>query len=297
MTADHDPARLWRLVARRAADRGEEAGAADACAAAVEGINVSGAGLTVMTRVETARVVHFTDSISERVEELQLTCGEGPCIDAFSDGGLVLTSDLRAPHVMRRWPAFAPAASQAGASAIYAFPLQIGVTRIGVLDLYQREPRSLTSHEVKDALILADAAALLLIGAEAGETQPWADRPGSPLSRAGGYRAEVDQASGMLSVQLGVNIEEAFVRLRAYAFVQNRRLAEVARDVVARRLRFTPDAGPAFAPDPAGDRQPTSADGSSRDSGLKPDHAPERDPRHEPRSGPERESDKDQSDE
>ena len=55
---------------------------------------------------------------------------------------------------------------------------------------------------------------------------------------------EIDQASGMLTVQLGVGIEEAFVRLRAHAYAQGRRLADVAADVVARRLRFPPDAEP-----------------------------------------------------
>ncbi|MFF4804048.1 ANTAR domain-containing protein [Streptomyces sp. NPDC001351] len=60
----------------------------------------------------------------------------------------------------------------------------------------------------------------------------------------GAYRAEIDQASGMVMVQLGVGIEEAFVRLRAYAYAHGRRLADVAADVVARQLRFPPDAEP-----------------------------------------------------
>jgi hypothetical protein len=42
----------------------------------------------------------------------------------------------------------------------------------------------------------------------------------------------------MVSVQLGVDVEEAFVRLRAYAYAEDRRLTDVARDVVGRRLRF-----------------------------------------------------------
>ncbi|WP_251018145.1 ANTAR domain-containing protein [Streptomyces sp. ISL-1] len=57
-------------------------------------------------------------------------------------------------------------------------------------------------------------------------------------------RAEIDQATGILTVQLGVGIEEAFVRLRAYAYAQGRRLAEVAADVVARRLSFFPNTDP-----------------------------------------------------
>jgi ANTAR domain len=55
------------------------------------------------------------------------------------------------------------------------------------------------------------------------------------------HRAEIDQATGMLTVQLGVPVAEAFARLRAYAYAHDRRLADVARDIVARRLRLHRD--------------------------------------------------------
>ena len=74
----------------------------------------------------------------------------------------------------------------------------------------------------------------------------------------GAYRAEIDQATGMLTVQLGVGIEEAFVRLRAYAYAQGRRLADVAADVVARRSASPRDSGdrirPTRIPDAGADR-------------------------------------------
>ena len=54
-------------------------------------------------------------------------------------------------------------------------------------------------------------------------------------------RAEIDQATGMLTEQLGTGIASAFMRLRAYAFVNDLRLNDVARDIVARRLRLYPD--------------------------------------------------------
>jgi AmiR/NasT family two-component response regulator len=62
------------------------------------------------------------------------------------------------------------------------------------------------------------------------------------------YRAEIDQATGMLTVQLGVTAAEAFSRLRAYAYAQDRRLADVAGDIVARRLRLPPDPLPDSEP-------------------------------------------------
>ena len=47
----------------------------------------------------------------------------------------------------------------------------------------------------------------------------------------------------MLTEQLGVGITEAFTRLRAYAYAKDLRLADVARDIVARRLRLHPGPG------------------------------------------------------
>jgi hypothetical protein len=129
-----------------------------------------------------------------------------------------------------------------GAAAVYAFPLQMGAARVGVMDLYHVQPRFLESGELRDALLLADTTTLLLVGGEAASLDH--PNPGAVeglLSEREGYRAEIDQATGMISVQLGVGIEEAFVRLRAYAYARDRSLTDVARDVVARRLRFTPD--------------------------------------------------------
>jgi hypothetical protein len=51
----------------------------------------------------------------------------------------------------------------------------------------------------------------------------------------------------MVTEQLGVGMAEAFVRLRAHAYAHDRRLGDLARDVVARRVRLSPD------PDETGD--------------------------------------------
>jgi AmiR/NasT family two-component response regulator len=52
-------------------------------------------------------------------------------------------------------------------------------------------------------------------------------------------RAELYQAQGMLSLQLGVDLAEAMIRLRAHAYAHNRPLIDVARDIVERRLDLT----------------------------------------------------------
>ncbi|TKA11324.1 ANTAR domain-containing protein [Actinacidiphila oryziradicis] len=215
--------------------RGARVNVLDVCAAAVAALPVGGAGVSAMSRSSAGYPLCSTDDISERLEELQLTLGEGPCVDAFTRGGAVLTPDLRTDEALSRWPVFAPAAAEAGAGAVFAFPLQIGAISPGVLDMYATEAGGLDTEDLADAMAYAHTATLVLLGTGA-------DGPeNGGLEDLGGYRAEIDQATGMLTEQLGVSLEEAFIRLRAHAYAHGRRLAEVAADVVARRLRFPPD--------------------------------------------------------
>jgi ANTAR domain len=241
---DSRAVRLWDLVAQRAATRGAGASVADVCAVAA--VAVSGAALTAASPVRAGHVICVTDEVSERLEELQLTLGEGPRAEAYASGGPVLASDLTDAETMRRWPAFAAAACRAGAAAIFTFPLQIGAIRAGVLSLYRTRPGPLTTDELGDALIFADTAVLLLLDGQAraaGNTGTPAGLGGQPEDLAL-RRAEIDQATGMLTEQLGAGIEDAFVRLRAYAYAHDRRITDVARDIVARRLRLHPDPVP-----------------------------------------------------
>ncbi len=193
---------------------------------------VGGASVAVMTNAVNRRVVCTTDRVGELIEDLQFTLGEGPCVDAFAEGGLVLAADLADPQYLLRWPAFTPAGVTAGARAVFAFPLQVGAIRIGVLDLYRAGPGALPDTELADALVFADVLTSLLLGN--GHNGAAVDRLDLGIDR----RAVVHQATGMLRAQLGVSIDEAFVRLRAHAYTNDQPLEEVARAVVARRLRL-----------------------------------------------------------
>lgn len=243
---DSRSARIQMLVAEQAARRGTRVGAVDVCTAAVAALPVSGAGLSAMSRTGPSHPLCSTDDISEQLEGLQLTLGEGPCVDAFLHGSAVLTPDLLNRDLQDRWMVFAEAALAAGARAVFALPLQLGAISPGVLDLYARVPVRLDAEELADALAFADLATVVLLDARIDETGGPRSGPAEDL---GAYRAEIDQASGILTVQLGVGIEEAFVRLRAHAYAQGRRLSDVAGDVVARRLRFSPDTEPDRADD------------------------------------------------
>jgi hypothetical protein len=203
--------------------------AADVCAAVVPGVQVTGAWLSAAPNAQAGHLMLATDEVGRQLADLQLTLGEGPLFDASASSGPVLASDLADRESRTRWPAFTPAASGAGAAAVFAFPLVVGAIRAGVLGLYRDRAGPLSDFQLGDALVFADTAIMLLLDAQ--------QRPAGLPS----YRAEIDQATGMLTEQLGVTITDAFVRLRAYAYANDIQLADVARDIVARRLRLFPD--------------------------------------------------------
>jgi ANTAR domain/GAF domain len=243
------PARIWALVAEQAAVRGGRVSAADACVAAVAGVEVTGAWLIAASGAEAGHIMQATDEVSELLAELQMTLGEGPGPDAVTSRGPVLASDLDEGEAARRWPVFAPAARQAGASAIFVFPLRIGVIRAGVMGLYRERPGPLSDSHLGDALVFADTATLLLLDAHDPTAGEAGSGPGGQPADLTLHRAEIDQATGMLTEQLGVDITAAFLRLRAYAYAHDRALSDLARDIVARRIQLRPD------PDPRQDGQ------------------------------------------
>jgi hypothetical protein len=206
------------------------------CETAVSRLDMRGAVLAVDTSLGWPETRHSTDALGAELAELQVTVGEGPYSDAWREGGPVLVADLGTPALQRRWPLFAPLAVQAGACALFTFPLRVGAIRCGTLALHRAEAGPLDQTTLVDALAFARLALRFLLDERAG--LPDAD-DGSvdPLPL---HNPQVHQATGMISAQLGVGMEEAFARLRARAFSAQRPLAAFAADVVARRVRFDP---------------------------------------------------------
>jgi hypothetical protein len=194
----------------------------------------------MMTPAGHRGTVCATDDIARRIEDLQFALGEGPCFDAFTGGGPVLMSDVNTALGSdgARWPVFAEAIGAVGVGALFAFPLLIGAIPLGALDLYRRRSEPLTEPQLRAAWSIADAAAGALLDVRSGTAM---DLPSQTAPVGASYRLEVHQATGMVSVQLGVPIDEAFLRLRAYAFSCERNIDEVSRDLVAGRLQLSPE--------------------------------------------------------
>jgi hypothetical protein len=223
---------LKRLARLSTGDGGPRS--ARLCEVAVEVTSVTGAGIMLIVDASSASSVCCSDAVATLVEELQFTLGEGPCIDASTSSLPVLEPDLAHPETPR-WLAFAGEAVAAGVRGIFGYPLEVDHTRIGALHLYTDRPGPLTEDQHAFALVVASVAARGLLAMQ--DDAP-AGLLAAELARGLDIRTVVHQAAGMISVQLEVDIDEAYVRLRAHAFAHDELLIAVSEAVVARELRL-----------------------------------------------------------
>jgi hypothetical protein len=205
------------------------------CHDCADALPVTGAGLALMNDAGHQGVIAATDGPARVMEELQFALGEGPCIDASLARRPVLQPNL-ASTAVARWPGFGPEALKAGIAAIFAFPLHVGAIRIGILDLYRDAPGSLDSAVLAEALAYADAAVLILLHLQSQMPPEGGLHPqlADPLEN----RAEVHQATGVVSVVAAVSLADALLLLRAHAYASQRPVLQVARDVIAGTLRI-----------------------------------------------------------
>lgn len=209
------------------------------CAALMRALSADSVGISLMpdglpgTMVADAGVRRTSVVLAE----VQFVLGEGPCLDAFSTRRPVLEADL-AGRGLLRWPQYAAAARRHGIGAAFAFPLQLGAARLGVLDLLRERPGSLPDEALQDATTFAQMAMATLLD---GQDQAPVGHSAEGLDDTLAATTQVYQAQGMVMVMLGVTLEEAMARLRAHAYAQDIPLGEVASDVVAGRLRLERD--------------------------------------------------------
>jgi GAF domain len=227
-----DPVRLARVVAELSV--GENDPQRSLCTASAGVVRVSGAGVVLVLHGRALGTVCVSDPMTEAVEDVQYTLGEGPCVDAFLTREPVQAPDLTDPAVAR-WPGFREGALAAGVQAVFGFPIMVGTVCIGALDLYDREPGPLTDEQYADAVVVAHVAGRTVMG--------WQSVAGSgslawQLEHVPAHRAVVHQATGMVSVQAAVPVQDAVMMLRAYAFAEDSPISIVSAEVVGGRLRF-----------------------------------------------------------
>ena len=194
-------------------------------------LDVAEAGLLLSDQRGSLHVMACSDERARLLELFQLQADEGPCLDCFRTGEPVAVRDLR--EAVARWPRFAPAALGEGYAAVHALPMRLRAEVLGALNLFNTDPGELPEDRLHVARALADVATIGILQERAihrGEAVI------EQLEGALNSRVIIEQAKGVLAEHGDMAMDDAFRRLRGYARDTNALLAQVARDVVERRL-------------------------------------------------------------
>ena len=202
------------------------------CRVAMRILDAAGVAVSLSIDETSGGPVIATDGATHDRENLQLDLGEGPCHLAVVLGEAVQVPDVGADDA--RWSAWSAAAQRLGVGSVLALPLGTSTARLGSLSVYRDTPGALEPRDRAWALALARVASR---GVVEMVEDGFDDTSGAMLR----HRHEVHQAQGMVMAQLEVDATDALARLRAHAWLHDRSLVELARDVVTRTVRLGRD--------------------------------------------------------
>jgi GAF domain-containing protein len=197
----------------------------------VELLPADAAGLLLADRRGALHVVSSSTEHARVVELFQLETDEGPCLDCFRTSRPVIVPDLR--DAATRWPQFAVRAEAEGFRSVHAVPLRLRSETIGALNLFGEQPGALPVEDLQLGQALADVATIGILQERAIRDR---DLLAEQLQGALGSRVIIEQAKGVLAERGGLEMPEAFEALRSHARKTNRRLSDLARDIVNRKI-------------------------------------------------------------
>jgi len=207
------------------------------CAVAAELTDLSGAGIALVSAQRQYTSMCTSDAVAKKLMDLEITVGEGPCIEACLADYIIDEADLDEPN-QRDWSAYGPSAAATGARAGFGFPVRIGGIRLGALSLYRDRPGELSPQQLSDAHLMTSVIGRAVLSMQAGAPRgTLADE----LEREANFDFSVHQATGMIAVQGSMTLGDALVTLRAHAFAMNISLSELSLRVVSRQTAFDPN--------------------------------------------------------
>jgi len=197
----------------------------------VDVLGVSAAGLMLVAPEGDLRMAASSSEAMRVVELFELQAQEGPCLDCYRTGEPVVNQDLAI--VNGRWPNFAPVALEAGFRSVHALPLRLRGKVLGAVNLFRTDEGAMDEVDVLAAQALADMATIAILQHRAAVESHVLNEQ---LNFALNSRVVIEQAKGVLSERTGIDMQDAFSRLRSYARDHNHRLVDVAQQVIDRTL-------------------------------------------------------------
>jgi GAF domain-containing protein len=139
-----------------------------------------------------------------------------------------------------RWPLYRPVMLAQNIRSVSALPVMLAGECVGALDLFGTHPGRVQGERLAAARLAAELAELPLLDLLDEEVRSAiSDRDGARWSALRHVvRAEIAQATGMLTAQMNVGPAEALGRLRAHAYATSTSATPVARAIIDRRLRL-----------------------------------------------------------
>lgn len=194
----------------------------------VEVLGVSAAGLMIVAPEGELRVMASSSEAMRILELFELQSQEGPCLDCFRTGKPIAYQDLASADV--HWPRFAAEALAGGFHSVQAVPMRLRGAIIGALNLFHVESGAMYAADIDAAQALADIATIAILQHRASlEAQVLNQQ----LNNALNTRVVIEQAKGMVAERESLDMEASFAVLRNHARNHNRRLADVAQDIIA----------------------------------------------------------------
>jgi GAF domain-containing protein len=176
--------------------------------------------------------LHFAAATGDdvvRIERQQDLIEDGACHEAFTSDRIVAVSDLA---VENRWPEYTARAVELGLGSVLGIPMRAGGQRLGVLNVYRDRPGPWSPEDLECGEVLATMGAVYLLNeATLRASTTLADQ----LQHALDARVAIEQARGFVAAERGVSLDEAFELLRTRARAEDRRLVEVAREILEHR--------------------------------------------------------------
>jgi GAF domain-containing protein len=170
----------------------------------------------------------FTDESAPEIDAAQYETGVGPCLDSFRHAKVFRIDDTTKDD---QWPSFSEAAAARGVRSTLSVPLVANHEGLGALNLYAGEPDAFSADDEALAAQFAVQAAVVLANAQA----YWdAHLLSQNLATAMQSRAAIEQAKGILMGAQRCTADEAFQILVRASQRENRKLREIAEDMVKR---------------------------------------------------------------
>jgi GAF domain-containing protein len=187
-------------------------------------------GITMMVHGQLGTGV-VTDPEAREIDRAQYETGNGPCVESYRTGEVLRIDSTDDDE---RWPEFSAACVAHGVHSTLSLPLSVDTATHGAMNLYSRGHAAFGAEQLSTASLFAAQAAVVL--ANAGSY--WAARARSEqLEDALTNRAEIEQAKGIIMSTMRCTADEAFDVLVKQSQRENRKLREVAREIVQNTVR------------------------------------------------------------